>query len=69
MHYLDAIPELINKVAGILELLIVRLTLLFLLVLGAYTMLKAHRRADRSFRDAGEASEHTKENQQRGDSG
>jgi hypothetical protein len=37
---LDDLPELINKVAGILELLIVRLTLLALAALGAYSLLK-----------------------------
>jgi hypothetical protein len=37
---LDDLPELINKVAGILELLIVRPTLLALAALGAYSLLK-----------------------------
>ena len=40
MHpFLDQLPELINKVAGILELLIVRLTLLALAAIGAYSLL------------------------------
>jgi hypothetical protein len=39
---LDQLPELINKIAAIIELLIVRVTLLALAAIGAYSLLKGH---------------------------
>jgi hypothetical protein len=39
---LDQLPELINKVYVVLELLILRITLLALAALGAYSLLGRH---------------------------
>ena len=39
---LNQLPEVINKVFGILELLVVRIAIFALTVLGAYALLKGH---------------------------
>jgi hypothetical protein len=39
---LSEVPEVINRVFDILDLLVVRLTLLALAALGAYALLKGH---------------------------
>jgi hypothetical protein len=39
---LDELPETINRIFYILELIVVRLTLLALTALGAYALLKGH---------------------------
>ncbi len=39
---LRALPELINAIFDVLDLLVVRATLLALVVLGAYALLKNH---------------------------
>jgi hypothetical protein len=39
---LNSLPEVINRIFDILELIVVRLTLLALATLGAYGLLKGH---------------------------
>jgi hypothetical protein len=39
---LNELPEIINRIFYILELIVVRLTLLALAALGAYALLKGH---------------------------
>jgi len=43
-EFLNRLPEVINKSFDILDLLAVRITLLGLIILGAYTLFKNHTR-------------------------
>jgi hypothetical protein len=40
--FLNQLPEIINKLFDVLDLLVVRLLLFILIVLGAYALLKRH---------------------------
>jgi hypothetical protein len=41
-EFLNSLPEIINKICDIFELILVRLTLLILLAVGAYTLIRGH---------------------------